>query len=194
MHPYFRLAALAARSLTSPRLGPLDEARLAMRVLPGDVELTRMNNGRYVTLMDLGRLDLTFRCGLLGSLVKNRWFPLVASLTTQFRRSLRIGQAYDLLTRLAAFDDKYWYIEQRFVAGGRVVAEAYLKGVFRGPKGNVRIPELLAAAGHAGLTSPPLSDAFRAWLQSDEAMRRATGSVPGDAAEVPPRDLRGTAA
>jgi acyl-CoA thioesterase FadM len=46
--------------------------------------------------------------------VKNRWFPLVSSMTARYRRSLRLGERYTLLTRLAAFDAKFWYMEQRF--------------------------------------------------------------------------------
>ena len=134
-----------------------------------------MNNGRYATLMDLGRLDLTFRCGLLVPLVKRRWFPLVAAMTLRFRRSLELGQRYELVTRLAGFEEQSWYIEQRFVVRGETAAYAYLRGVFRGPSGNVPIADLLAVAGHFDVTSPTLTEGFRAWLGSDEVMRREQG-------------------
>lgn len=171
MHPYLRLAGVVASSFRAPRVHPLDTLRLAMRVMPADVEVTRMNNGRYFTLMDLGRLDLTFRCGLLVPLVKHKWFPLVSSVTARYRRSLRLGERYELVTRLAAFDAKYWYMEQRFETAGQVAMVAYLKGVFRGPRGNVPIAELLEAAGHRDVASPPMPEAVRLWQESEEAMR-----------------------
>lgn len=171
MHPYLRLAGVVASSARGARAHPLDTLRLEMRVLPVDVEVTRMNNGRYLTLMDLGRLDLTFRCGLLGPLLKNRWFPLVSSMTARYRRSLRLGERYTLSTRLAAFDAKYWYMEQHFETKEGVAMAAYLKGVFRGPRGNVASADLLDAAGHPGLSSPPMPEALRLWLESEHAMR-----------------------
>lgn len=171
MHPYLRAGSVVLRSFTQPRCHPLDEARLPMRVWPTDVEVARMNNGRLVTLMDLGRLDLTFRCGLLAQMVKRRWFPLVASLTVRYRRSLHLGQRYELVSRLAGFDAKWWFMDQRFEVAGQVVAQAYIKGVFRGPGGNVPTSDLLLAAGHPGVASPPLSEGFRAWLASEEIMR-----------------------
>lgn len=174
MHPYLRLAGVLASSLRSDRLNPLDSSRLTLRVLPGDVEISRMNNGRYVTLMDLGRVDLTLRCGLLRVLVKNRWSPLVASLTIRYRRSLELGERYDLVTRIAAFDEKYWYMEQRFEVGGEVAALAYVKAIFRGPSGNVTPRQMLSAAGFGDIVSPPMPMPLRLWLASEDAMRMAT--------------------
>jgi acyl-CoA thioesterase FadM len=171
MHPYLRLAGFVAASFTGPRLGPLDTSRLSMRVMPVDVELTRMNHGRYLTLMDLGRFDFTFRCNLLAPLLKNRWFPIVSSMTARYRRSLRLGEKYELVTRIAAFNHKYWYMDQRFEVGGDVAMNAYVKGIFRGPKGNVPTPELLEAAGHPGTVSPPMPEAIRLWQVSELAAR-----------------------
>ncbi len=177
MHPYLRLAGVVASSFRAARVHPLDTLRLPMRVMPADVEVTRMNNGRYFTLMDLGRLDLTFRCGLLRPLLENRWFPLVSSVSARYRRSLRLGERYELVTQLAAFDAKYWYMEQRFEAKGDVAMTAYLKGVFRGPRGNVPVAELLAAAGHPGLPSPSMPEAIRLWQASEDAMRATDGGA-----------------
>lgn len=172
MHPYLRLASVVTGSLRRSRLNPLDPARLPMRVMPGDIEITRMNNGRYLTLMDLGRMDFTCRCGLMGAVVKNRWFPLVSSSIVRYRRSLRLGERYDLVSRIAAFDEKYWFMEHRFEAGGELATLAYVKGLFRGSD-NVPISTLFAAAGHANVVSPAMPEAIRLWQESEEAMRRA---------------------
>jgi len=45
-------------------LGLLDESVLNLRVLPNDVDITKISNDRYTALMDLGRLDIVFRAGL----------------------------------------------------------------------------------------------------------------------------------
>lgn len=170
MHPYVRFASVVASAARRPRVGPFDASRITMRVQPQDVEVQRMNNGRYLTLMDLGRFDLAVRVGVGPALLKNRWVPLVRSATISFFKSLRIGQRYDLVTRIAGYDEKWWVIEQRFERGGEPYAVAYVKGLFRGPKGNVAPATLIAAGGHRDLEPPPMSEALRLWLASEEAI------------------------
>ncbi|MEO6417846.1 MAG: acyl-CoA thioesterase [Polyangiaceae bacterium] len=176
MIAYARYAQIAGQTLRGPKMNALDEFRISMRVSPGDVELTRMNNGRYVTLMDLGRVGLAFRCGLLPPMVRRRWTPLVAAVSIRYRRSLRIGQAFDLVTRVAAFDEKYWYFDQRFESKGDVFAAAYVKALFHGPGGSVPTRVMLTASGSPELVSPPLPESMRLWLESEEAMRLASVS------------------
>ena len=174
MIPYVRYTRLVADAIRGPKLSPLDELRLPLRVSPADVELTRMNNGRYVTLMDLGRVGLALRCGLLAAMIRRRWTPLVGAVSIRYRRSLRLGQAFDLSTRVTAFDEKFWYFDQRFEAKGEVYASAFVKALFFGPRGSVPAREMLEAAGAGDLVSPPIPAPVRSWLASEQAMRSST--------------------
>jgi hypothetical protein len=63
---WFRLILLLLMTPWRPKLeGPLDVSRLRFTVLPNDLDASlHMNNGRYWTLMDLGRMDLLLRTGL----------------------------------------------------------------------------------------------------------------------------------
>ena len=171
MIPYSRYAQVVGGALRGPKLTALDEYRLHLRVSPTDVELTRMNNGRYVTLMDLGRVGLSLRCGLLPSMLRRRWTPLVGAVSIRYRRSLRVRQRFDLVTRVAAFDEKYWYFDQRFESNGDLYAAAFVKALFRGPGGPVPPRDMLIAAGTPALVSPPLPESMRLWLESEAAMR-----------------------
>lgn len=141
-----------------------------MRVQPQDVEVRRMNNGRYLTLMDLGRFDLAMRMRAGTALLKNRWQPLVRSVTISFFKSLQLGQRYDLVSRIAGFDEKWWYMEQRFERGDERYAVAYLKGLFRGPNGNVPPATVLASGGYRNVESPPLPEPLRLWLAAEDAL------------------------
>ena len=72
--------------LLSHRLrGPIsiwDQAVTPMRVLPNDLDLLwHMNNGRYLSLMDQGRVDLMVRAGLWAELNMRGWFPVVVAQT-----------------------------------------------------------------------------------------------------------------
>jgi acyl-CoA thioesterase FadM len=126
-------------------------------VLPSDLDLNgHMNNGRYLSLMDIGRLDLTVRAGLAKEMIRRRWMPVLAGVTIRFRKSLQPWQRYELRTRIVSWDEEWFYMEQRFVRGETVHAIAHVKGIFldRARK-KVPVAEILASVGSDA--RPPLS-------------------------------------
>ncbi len=164
MNLIFRVLRILIGAPFRARLGLLDEAELPMRVWPTDLDINmHLTNSRYLSMMDLGRTDLMVRSGALGSMLRRRWQPLVASVVLRFRRPLSPFQRFSLKTRLLCWDEKWLYLEQRFEAAGEIVAIALVKGLFRGPKRNIAPAELLAALGYAGKESPAPSATVQAW-------------------------------
>jgi acyl-CoA thioesterase FadM len=157
-----------ARALRADKVGVLETDTIRLSVKRTDVEASRMNNGRYLTLMDLGRIALTVRAGFLPILVKRRWFPLVTGVMIRFHRSLRIGGHFELSTRVVCWDARSFFLEQWFEERGERRAHAFVKALFRGPQGNIPTGDLLEAAGFSPV-SPPFPEAIRAWEQADEA-------------------------
>lgn len=147
-----------------PKVSFLDPGLIHLRVWPTDLDLNlHMNNGRYLTVMDLGRLDLTFRCGLGGLLLRRRWRPVVGAVRIRFRRSLDPFERYALETRLLGWDGKWLYLGQRFLKGdGDLAAEAYVRAVFLGAEGAVPPAELLRELG-LEVDSPPLPEGLADW-------------------------------
>ena len=96
----------------------------------------------------------------------------MGAVSIRYRRSLRVGQAYELVTQVAAWDAKYWYFDQRFQSKGHIHAAAFVKALFHGPSGTVPPREMLDAAGTGDLASPPLPAGMSAWLESEEARAR----------------------
>lgn len=171
MNLIFRLILVILRARRGPRLGPLDESVIHARVLPGDLDLNlHLNNGRALTLMDLGRVDLMFRMGVAGELRRRRWNPVIASLTIRFRRSLGLWQRFAIHTRTVCWDERWFYMEQRFVRGGDEVARAIVKAAFIGPGGRV-LPQQLVDASPWSLQSPPMPEGVRMWVEAEEAIR-----------------------
>ena len=64
-----RLLLLIIKTLWRKPSKVLVESVLSLRVLPNDVDITKITNDRYVALMDLGRMDLAFRLGLLKTML-----------------------------------------------------------------------------------------------------------------------------
>lgn len=134
------------------REGPLDPntvGRMTIRVLPTDIDLLRhLNNGRYLSLFDLGRWDLLTRTGLLAAMTRHGWYAVVAAETITFRRSLQPWQRFELETRLLGHDDRAVYLEHRAVVGGEIYARAVIRArILRRSGGTVSHDELFAAVG-----------------------------------------------
>lgn len=159
------------RAVRARPLEPLGTSRIHGRVLPQDVELRRMNNGRYVTMQDIGRFDLAVRAGFVRPMFERKWQPLVRSLSIDFRKSLLLGQCFELTTRFVAWDARYFYMDQRFVRAGEDVAVSWCKVLFRERDRTVPPAEVLAEMGKGELDSPPLPESLRLWLESERAAR-----------------------
>ena len=167
MNLFFRLLKLIFSIPFKKRLSILDVSVLRFRVFPNDLDIYgHMNNGRYLTLMDLGRMDWIWRSGLGDTARKNRWKPLVAASTIRYKKSLTLWRPFCLRTRILGWDEKWFYIEQVFKRGERVMATAVVKGLFRGPKGNVPPSQILTAMGQPQ-DSPGLSPSVRLWVESE---------------------------
>ena len=149
----FRLGTVALGSLQRGPLEPLAEARITLRAWPLDLDTNlHLNNGRYLTLMDFGRYDQAIRTGLMKAILRNRWRPMLGGASIQFRREIRAFDRFDLATRLVAWDEKWFYMEQRFERDGKVCADALVRGVLK--KGRQTIPpaELMRAVGLDGVS------------------------------------------
>jgi acyl-CoA thioesterase FadM len=171
---FFRLCKTLLLYLLRPvRRGILDESSVSFRVWPNDLDTNmHMNNGRYLTLMDLGRLDLLLHNGAVPFVLRNKWYPVLAGSQIRFRRPLNLFQKFTIKTRIVAWDAKWVFLEQRILRRGELVLQAWLKGVFVGPKGSVPITELLVLIG-VREPPPPMPEALRAWLDAEEMMIRS---------------------
>lgn len=162
------LARLLWKGLTlkgRPPLDPLGTSILRFRVWPNDLDVNlHMNNGRFLSVMDLGRFDLSFRTRLGRVMLKHRWKPLVGGITMHYRRSLEPFARYELHTRLLGWDGKWFFLEQRFLKGGELAAEAVVRALFRGREGNLPTPEVLRQMGYDG-PAPDLPEAVRRWAE-----------------------------
>ncbi len=170
MYPLGRFATTILGAFRGPRTSPLDPVTISLPVRRLDVEATRMNNGRYLTLMDLGRFALVVRAGYAPVLARRRWYPLVTGVMIRFRRGLRVGTTFDLTTRLVCWDERAFFLEQRFEQRGEEAAHAWVKSRFMGPGGPVSTADFVRAGG-LDLASPASPEVVRLWQLADAATR-----------------------
>jgi acyl-CoA thioesterase FadM len=131
------------------RLGPSEISRIRLSTLLTDIDLLRhMNNGRYLSLFDLGRWDLLVRTGLWDVMKTHSWYAVVSSETVTFRKSLNLWQRFDVESRMIGHDDKAVYLEHRAVVGGEVYARAIIRArMMKRSGGTLSHEELFAAIG-----------------------------------------------
>jgi len=169
---YLRLFLLLFRLIGLPRRGVLDESRVSFRVLPTDCDINfHMNNGRYLSFMDLGRVHLVAQIGLLRVILRKRWGAALGAAEINFIRPLAPFQKFDLVTRLVTWDEKYAYMEQRFESGGVLCAHAFVKGLFLGRSGRVNSSTVVAELGFSGVP-PPMPEELRIWAELHDAKKQ----------------------
>ena len=165
-----RLLWLIIETFFKARRSLADENVLNLRVLPNDVDVTRVSNDRYLTFMDLGRINVVLQAGLLKTLVSQRWGPVARVVSIRFRYPLAVFQRFQLRTRAIYWDNEWVWFEQRFERKGRTTAIGLVKATLAGRDGLVTPARIIAAAGEA-FESPPLPRII-ADLQSVERQLR----------------------
>lgn len=167
MNLVFRLFWIVIESFFRRRLHPLSESVLHLRVLPNDLDLNmHMNNGQFLSIMDLGRLDLLIRTDLAGTLIKHRWQPLVGAVNIRYKLSLLPFQKYRLHTKVIGWDEKWFYIEQRFERKNRTIAVGMVKALFRGDRRNIT-PEQTLKLINVNIDPPELPEQVVKWLSME---------------------------
>jgi acyl-CoA thioesterase FadM len=176
MNLIFRVIAVLWGALWGSKRSPLDGSTLTFRVLPNDLDPNwHMNNGRYLTIMDLGRLDMTIHSGLMRAVIRNRWMPVLGGATIRYQRPLQPFQRYTLTTRILGWDEKWIYMEQRFDSNGKRAATALVKALVRGRDRSIPTADVMHEVG-VDQPSPLLPEHLRAWIAADEAVG-ASGST-----------------
>ncbi len=173
----------------APRRKPLrfaDVSRSRFRVWPTDLDvLNQMNNGKYLSIMDVCRFDMIKRTGTCAMLQREGWYPVVVAQTITYRKSLNPWKRFWIESKILGFDEQAVYMEQRFVrpdASRRpeVYARAIVRARFLKKSGGVvkideliektgadrsefRVPEDILAWGRATQLPPTRAEAPSVW-------------------------------
>ena len=162
-----------------PGMGPLDVSITRMRVHPGDLDMyLHVNNGVYLQMMDIARSNYIADVGGFSLLAVRGWYPVVASSTMSYRRSLTLGQKFEISTQVVGWDERVAYLEQIFTREGQRIARGVVAGRFltRGSGERVPAPAVVDLLG-PGTVQPQLPDDVAAWAQAvGVAYRESSGS------------------
>lgn len=182
MKLYFRLIWLIltqSRRTRCSLIGPVDTE---FRVLPNDLDaLFHLNNGVYLTLMDLGRTDLMLRSDAFSAIRKKGWYPVLAAETIRFKRSLKLWQRFTIRTSVVGWDERSIYLEQQFISKGNLVAKAVVDARFLSKKGGSVTPAALLAFLELDSQSPELEPWVATWISCNRQMIMDLGDAHASA-------------
>jgi acyl-CoA thioesterase FadM len=148
MYPYLRLGlemVLARRAAPLP-LDGVHVTRLTCR--PADIDpWGELNNGRTLTLYDLGRVPLALRTGLIAAARRNGWGIAVAGASVRYRRRVRAFQRVEIRSAFVGRDARFLYTHQAMYRAGQPVSSVLIRGAVTGPDGIVPTDRVMAAVG-----------------------------------------------
>jgi acyl-CoA thioesterase FadM len=169
MNLYLRLLWTLLRARRMPALSLGDALEREFRVLPNDLDLNgHMNNGRYLTMLDLMLVEYFVRAGFAAVMLRQGWRPMAGGSFISYRRGLKPLQRYQLRFRLEAADERWNYMRFEFHDGRQVCATGYVKGSSVSRQGLVPNAQSYAALGVAP-PAAPLPAAVRNWLAAEQA-------------------------
>ncbi len=123
-----------------------------------------MNNGVYLTLLDLARFDLMKRANTWQRLKKQKVHPVVVQESITFRKSLTPWLKFQVETKILGWDEQAFFVGQRFVVKGEIYAEAVVKLRFlKSPKGTPTPNEINEMAGGWTAEVPQLPEWVVQW-------------------------------
>ena len=168
MYPLFRFGKEMAKALRAPPLG-MFEPHISHHICwPWDLDpWIELNNGRALTLYDLGRVPFGMRNGLNRALVANGWGMAVAGSSVRYRRRVRGFQRFTMVTRLLGWDARFLYLDQSMWRQGDCTSQVLIRSACTSAQGIVAPARLAAALGHTG-DSPALPDWACAWIEAED--------------------------
>lgn len=134
-------------------------------VWPTDIDVfMHMNNGIYLTLLDLARYDLMKRAHAWQDLKQLKVHPVVVAETITFRKSLTPWLRFGIETKILGWDEQAFYIGQRFVVKKEIYAEGVVKLRFlKDPKGVPSPKEVNEMLGGWDAVVPEIPEWVKRW-------------------------------
>jgi acyl-CoA thioesterase FadM len=168
MYPFLRLGLnlFSARKLPPMNVLDLHVSQHRCRLVDCDIFL-EMNNGRILTLYEMGRFQAAVRMGLWALLKKKRWGLTVAGTSIRYRRRIAPLEKYEIRTKIATWDDRFVYIEQgMFKMSGECASHVLFRTAVVA-KGRAVPTDVLIEAMGVTDPRPEPADWVRNWIDAE---------------------------
>lgn len=166
MYPFIRTAITLFKARRRPTMSIQDTSHLEFRAMPWDCDIfMEVNNGRQLTLFEQGRWDLAVRTGLTDVLRRKGWGLVVAGSSVRYRKRIRPLDCMECRTKVAAVDERWFYMSQSFWVDGKPCSHALFRTAVTRKGGTVPSAEVMQAMDIDSTIETP--DWVHHWDQSD---------------------------
>jgi acyl-CoA thioesterase FadM len=166
----FRFTLALLRSRFRRRIGPFEESVVRFTALPTDCDLNfHLNAGRFVSFMDVARIELLGRMRVILPMLRRGWRPVMGGALVRYRRSVLPFARFDIRSRVVGWDEKWFYIEHIVETNGTFCAVGHMRTVIHRREGSVPPAEVLALMKLEGTQSPPLPEVVVKWRELEDA-------------------------
>lgn len=170
MFPFIRAAKDLVVATRQPPLAQLTDAHISHHICwPHDLDFwLELNNGRALTLYDIGRFAMAQRAGLIAALRRENWGLTMAGSCTRFRRRIHGFERFEMRSRAVCWDDKFTYIEQSmWKTNGECASHVVYRAAVTDKNGIVGPERVLEAMGQRA-DSPPMPKWIAAWCATED--------------------------
>ncbi|MEM8752584.1 MAG: thioesterase family protein [Pseudomonadota bacterium] len=168
MYVFRRLAVSLFASSRRSKLAPGEADVTVTYATPWDMDMfAEMNNGRVLSVYDVGRFALAVRGGLIGAIRRRGWIITVAGSNAQYRRRIRMFQRIEIRSRVLGRDDRFFYLEQSMFTKAGPASNIIYRTAVTDRNGLVPIDDVVAEMGFPDW-NPPLPDWVAKWAEADK--------------------------
>lgn len=170
MYPLIRFAKEMLKFRNAPQLGPTDPHISTHICWLWDLDpWIELNNGRTLTLYDLGRIPMATRSGLIEVLKENQWGVTVAGSSTRYRRRIKVFNRFTMVSRMVGWDNRFIYMDQSMWRGGECCNQVLIRSAITSKNGIVPPSKVFAAMGHSSEEPPETPGWIKAWIDAEAA-------------------------
>jgi acyl-CoA thioesterase FadM len=167
MNLYVRLFWLLLTYRFKPSMKFTDALEVDLRVLPNDIDINgHVNNGRYLTLVDLAIMEMFLRSGVLLRALRLGWRPMVGGTLVSYRYGLKPFVRYKINFQLNGWDERWNYFRFEFKYQNKTAAVGMAKGAMVGSKGWIKNSEGDYQLGIAR-AEEQLNPVLRHWIAAE---------------------------
>lgn len=168
MYPMFRFLKVVMKARKSSPMSYTDTSTIEFRCHPWDLDMfNEMNNGRVLTLYDLGRFDLGIRSKLMKVLGENKWALVVAGSSVRYRKRIKLLNKITMKTQCVGLDDKWFYIVQSMWVKDQPCSSVLIRGGISSKNGLIPPAEVIKLMGEEPVVGD-LPKWVNEWVDSEQ--------------------------
>lgn len=169
MFPFIRIAKDMYLASRMPRFEQLTDTHVSHHICwPHDLDFwLELNNGRALSIYDIGRTAMAQRAGLIEVLRRKRWGMTMAGSNTRFRRRIHGFERFEMRSRGICWDDKFFYLEQSmWKKNGECASHVLFRAAVTDKNGLIAPQKVMVEMGQ-DVPSPPMPEWVTEWCKAE---------------------------